>query len=540
MRARKLNLISYSVARLEVELHMGESNASIDWQSVEGSVRLNGSSSRRINSPVLGYMDECVIRFGTVHSMEQQIKEAASQRDPGSDFTVIVTGCKGDFEKKLDRLFHRVLGRVRVTVNYSAGCYRAVMVDKPHERGRIKCEDIVSHQVGSNERYVENMGSGRIELDHERSSKEGDAEYESLISNISELVTGIQGIPCFAVQAGVSEHGTDLLDDMKAWILGSKARCKHVLAVRLFPDTLRLKVFSLDFSIENMLDVVDTVFDAPGDNPEGVNQDDLVRFKRCLAEMIVREEDKLDIFLDFLNCQNDNQLQQFAARRSALQKIDQLQNHHRAFTGSYSAEQMTQARADISNHIEKLRGRLDALRNEVIEEANKEDYSRTYEVMNLLRMETVTMLINEQGNREFQGFDEQDHLSVRTSVLFGFDGNMDAIRFGRSEITDIWRSMVDAYFNLQVEFPLTYTDLTRRGLKWHAMKMQKSPDDLVRQSATPIGSPTWLPVRRAGDIKRGVFLQLCAGAGIVIPAGILTVDQLTTPFRQLREFYSRR
>jgi hypothetical protein len=37
MRARKLNLISYSVARLEVELHMGESNASIDWQSVEGS-----------------------------------------------------------------------------------------------------------------------------------------------------------------------------------------------------------------------------------------------------------------------------------------------------------------------------------------------------------------------------------------------------------------------------------------------------------------------------------------------------------------------
>jgi hypothetical protein len=69
-----------------------------------------------------------------------------------------------------------------------------------------------------------------------------------------------------------------------------------------------------------MLDVVDTVFDAPGDNPEGVNQDDLVRFKRCLAEMIVREEDKLDIFLDFLNCQNDNQLQQFAARRSALQK----------------------------------------------------------------------------------------------------------------------------------------------------------------------------------------------------------------------------
>jgi hypothetical protein len=118
--------------------------------------------------------------------------------------------------------FIEYLDELELLSTITAGCYRAVMVDKPHERGRIECEDIVSHQVGSNERYVENMGSGRIELDHERSSKEGDAEYESLISNISELVTGAQGMPCFAIQAGVSEYGPDLLDDMKAWILGSK------------------------------------------------------------------------------------------------------------------------------------------------------------------------------------------------------------------------------------------------------------------------------------------------------------------------------
>jgi hypothetical protein len=509
-------------------------------QSVNDVAKLRDKSTGRPNSLTPEYVDECTIQFGTVHSMEQQIKEAAYQRDPGSDFTVTVTGCEGDFEKKLDKWFHRVLGLVRVAVDYNAGCYTAVMVETPHVDGTAECVDIVSSQIGINGGYVRCKGSGRIHLDYVRNLKEGDAEYVNRISTIAELVNGDQRMPCFVVEVGVSESGPDLLDDMKAWILGSKGRCKHVLAVRLFPDTLRLKVFSLDFSIENMLDVVDTVFDAPGDNPEGVNQDDQVRFKRCLAEMIVQEEDKLDIFLDFLNCQNDNQLQQFAARRSALQKIDQLQNHHRAFTGSYSAEQMTQARADISNHIEKLRGRLDALRNEVIEEANEEDYSRTYEVMDLLRMETVTMLINEQGDRVFQGFDVQEHLSVRTSVLFGFDGNMDAIRFGRSEITDIWRSMVDAYFNLQVEFPLTYTDLTRRGLKWHAMKMQKSPDDLVRQSATPIGSPTRLPVRRAGDIKPRVFLQLCADAGIAVPEGLLSADELTTPFRQLREFYSRR
>jgi hypothetical protein len=166
----------------------------------------------------------------------------------------------------------------------------------------------------------------------------------------------------------------------------------------------------LDYSIENMFDVVDTVFDAPGDSPEGVNQDDLVRFKRCLAEVIVREEDKLDIFLDFLNCQNDNQLQQFAARRNALENRSDLRQHHRALTRSYSAEQMEQARADIFNHLEKLPGRLDALCNEVMGEANEEDYRRTYEVMNLLRMESVTMTINEQGNQVFQGIAEQEYL----------------------------------------------------------------------------------------------------------------------------------
>jgi hypothetical protein len=102
--------------------------------------------------------------------------------------------------------------------------------------------------------------------------------------------------------------------------------------------------------------------------------------------------------------------------------------------------------------------------------------------------------------------------------------------------------MVTAYYNLQVEFPLTYTDLTQKGTQ-----MARYEDDvnhlmnLVRQSATL----NWKAqlgrlLEEQADIRRGVFLQLCAGAGIVIPAGILTVDQLTTPFRQLREFYSRR
>jgi hypothetical protein len=108
------------------------------------------------------YGCECVIHFGTVHSMEQQIKEAASQRDPGSDFTVIVTGCEGNFKTKLDRLFDRVLGRVRVTVNYNAGCYTTVLFEAPHELGRIECEEIVSYQVGSNKGYLRRLG--RVEL----------------------------------------------------------------------------------------------------------------------------------------------------------------------------------------------------------------------------------------------------------------------------------------------------------------------------------------------------------------------------------------
>jgi hypothetical protein len=137
---------------------------------------LNGPCTRRRNSPVPEYMDECVIQFGNVPRMGWQITEAAAQRDPGSDFTVIVTGCEGDFEKRLDRLFHRVLGRVRVNVNYNSGCYAAVIIDGPHEHGRTECEDTVRHQVGSNERCVKNMGSGRINLNHVRTPKEGDSE----------------------------------------------------------------------------------------------------------------------------------------------------------------------------------------------------------------------------------------------------------------------------------------------------------------------------------------------------------------------------
>jgi hypothetical protein len=134
-----------------------------------------------------------------------------------------------------------------------------------------------------------------------------------------------------------------------------------------------------------------------------------------------------------------------------------------------------------------------------------------------------------------------EYLSIRPSVLFGFNGNdVDAVRFGRSEIADIWRAMVNAYIQLQVKFPLTYTDLTQNGLEWHAMKDCESPNDVLCLSATSMRGPTRLPVRRAGDIKLDVFLELCTGAGIAVPEGILTADQLTTPFRQLREFYSRR
>jgi hypothetical protein len=71
-------------------------------------------------------------------------------------------------------------------------------------------------------------------------------------------------MPCFVIQTSVSQYGPDLRRDMKAWSLGSEGRCKHVLAVKLFPHTLRLQMFSLDFSMENMLDVVGAGFDSPG------------------------------------------------------------------------------------------------------------------------------------------------------------------------------------------------------------------------------------------------------------------------------------
>jgi hypothetical protein len=274
-------------------------------------------------------------------------------------------------------------------------------------------------------------------------------------------------LPSMVVEVGYSESCKSLEGDAYLWHVGSRLIVELSVVVKYHPQDHRVVVILRDFSVENMQNIL-----------EGTDDEAEARvLKNCISAKVrtkVAENDGLKTMLENSH-KPPAELEKLFKAKYGNSENGWMEACQHAFPRDTTSDRMTILR-DVEDASKALNTLYQSYSGSEV--PNDTDYETCY---NLVNNESVNLCIHWDQNTQDVVVEAMhkntkvpletvsDRLKLSCGTLMGFkNSKVDDIQLSEGDFKKIWRTAVDCQMTSMVIFPISFNDLTKKGIEWYA------------------------------------------------------------------------